>query len=66
VIDGEDVLQDALIKAVEAFPSATPIGNSEGWLFRIAHNTALDFLTPAQPAGGAAFGRGGRHDRRPA
>src|SRR6267378_3468837 len=43
-IDGEDVLQDALIKAVEAFPSAGPIHNPEGWLFRIAHNTALDFL----------------------
>src|ERR1700682_4555670 len=44
VIDGEDVLQDALIKAVEAFASAGPIGNPEGWLFRIAHNTALVFL----------------------
>ena len=44
VIDGEDVLQDALIKAVEAFPSAAPIGNPQGWLFRIAHNAALDFL----------------------
>src|SRR4051794_32995948 len=44
VIDGEDVVQDALVKAVEAFPVAGPIGNPEGWLFRIAHNTALDFL----------------------
>lgn len=44
VIDGEDVLQDALIKAVQAFPSQGVIGNPEGWLFRIAHNTALDFL----------------------
>jgi RNA polymerase sigma-70 factor, ECF subfamily len=44
VIDGEDVLQDALIKAVEAFASAGPLQNPEGWLFRIAHNTALDFL----------------------
>jgi RNA polymerase sigma-70 factor (ECF subfamily) len=44
VIDGEDVLQDALIKAVEAFASAGRIDNPEGWLFRIAHNTALDFL----------------------
>ena len=44
VIDGEDVLQDALIKAMEAFVASHPIGNPEGWLFRIAHNTALDFL----------------------
>ena len=44
VIDGEDVLQDALIKAVESFSSTGPIANPQGWLFRIAHNTALDFL----------------------
>ena len=49
VIDGEDVLQDALIKAVQAHAAAGNIGNPvignlEGWLFRIAHNTALDFL----------------------
>jgi RNA polymerase sigma-70 factor (ECF subfamily) len=43
-IDGEDVLQDALMKAVVAWPAAGEIGNLEGWLFRIAHNTALDFL----------------------
>jgi RNA polymerase sigma-70 factor (ECF subfamily) len=44
VIDGEDVLQDALIKAVESFAATGPISNPEGWLFKIAHNTALDFL----------------------
>src|SRR3954454_18386043 len=44
VIDGEDVLQDALIKAMGALQSVTPVVNTEGWLFRIAHNTALDFL----------------------
>ncbi|SHK93203.1 RNA polymerase sigma-70 factor, ECF subfamily [Bradyrhizobium lablabi] len=44
VIDGEDVLQDALIKAVEAFASAVPLQNPQAWLFRIVHNTALDFL----------------------
>jgi RNA polymerase sigma-70 factor (ECF subfamily) len=44
VIDGEDVLQDALIKALESHAAAGAIGNPEGWLFRIAHNTALDFL----------------------
>jgi RNA polymerase sigma-70 factor (ECF subfamily) len=44
VIDGEDVVQDALVKAVQSLPAAGPIGNPEAWLFRIAHNTALDFL----------------------
>ena len=44
VIDGEDVLQEALVKAIEAFAAAGPLSNPEGWLFRIAHNTALDFL----------------------
>ena len=38
------MLQDALIKAMEAFAANSPISNLEGWLFRIAHNTALDFL----------------------
>jgi RNA polymerase sigma-70 factor, ECF subfamily len=44
VIDGEDIVQDALIKAVQAWPAAAPVAQPEGWLFRIAHNTALDFL----------------------
>jgi RNA polymerase sigma-70 factor (ECF subfamily) len=44
VIDGEDVLQDALVKAMESLLSAGEIGNPKGWLFRIAHNCALDFL----------------------
>ena len=65
VIDGEDVLQDALIKAVEAFASAGPIGNPEGWLFRIAHNTALDFLRRRNRQEAHAIGRGGGHDCRP-
>src|SRR5438128_7485486 len=44
VIDGEDVVQDALVKAIEAFPASGEIANPEGWLFRIAHNSALDQL----------------------
>jgi RNA polymerase sigma-70 factor, ECF subfamily len=44
VIDGEDVVQEALAKAIEAFPDAGAIAHVEGWLFRIAHNAALDFL----------------------
>src|SRR6266702_2086607 len=43
-IDGEDIVQDALLKAMEAFPGDGSIANPEAWLFRIAHNTALDFL----------------------
>src|ERR1700704_3485240 len=43
VIDGEDVLQDALIKAVESFASAGPLRNPGGWLSRIAHTPALNF-----------------------
>jgi RNA polymerase sigma-70 factor, ECF subfamily len=43
-IDGEDIVQEALLKALEAFPRAGPLDNPEGWLFRIAHNAALDFL----------------------
>jgi RNA polymerase sigma-70 factor (ECF subfamily) len=41
-VDGEDVVQEVMLKAMEA--AAEPIGNPEGWLFRIAHHAALDFL----------------------
>lgn len=44
VIDGEDVTQDALMKAVAAYTGTEGLANAEAWLFRIAHNTALDFL----------------------
>src|SRR5215510_809548 len=44
VVEAEDVVQEALVKAIEAFPRATAMGNAEAWLFRIAHNAALDFL----------------------
>lgn len=44
VIDGEDIVQEALLKAMEAAPEAGSLANPEGWLFRIAHNAALDFL----------------------
>jgi RNA polymerase sigma-70 factor (ECF subfamily) len=44
VIDGEDVVQDAIAKglaALDTLQSATPL---RAWLFRIAHNQALDLL----------------------
>jgi RNA polymerase sigma-70 factor (ECF subfamily) len=43
-VDGEDVLQDTLIKALHAHADGTAIDNLDGWLFRIAHNSCLDFL----------------------
>jgi RNA polymerase sigma-70 factor (ECF subfamily) len=44
VIDGEDIVQETLLKGMEAAPTAGPITNPEGWLFRIAHHAALDLL----------------------
>ena len=44
-IDGEDVVQEALAKAIEAHGEADEaIEQPDSWLFRIAHNAALDFL----------------------
>jgi RNA polymerase sigma-70 factor, ECF subfamily len=43
-VDGEDIVQDALMKALAALPTVGAVDNPKGWLFRIAHNTALDFL----------------------
>lgn len=43
-IDAEDVVQEALVKAIEAFPHSIGIANLEAWLSRIAHNAALDHL----------------------
>jgi len=44
VIDGEDVLQTALFKAFEALSNNPTIENPEAWLFKIAHNSAMDFF----------------------
>lgn len=44
VFDGEDVLQDTLAKAYFALGQMLQPPNMRPWLFRIAHNTAMDFL----------------------
>lgn len=44
IIEGEDVVQDAVLRAMRARAEGVDIENPEGWLFRIAHNAALDFL----------------------
>src|SRR3984893_5896968 len=43
-VNGENVLQDALVKALHARAQGAEVDNLEGWLFRIAHNASLDFL----------------------
>jgi RNA polymerase sigma-70 factor (ECF subfamily) len=44
VIDGEDVVQDALTKALVAFDETRDVPALRAWLFRVAHNRALDLL----------------------
>jgi RNA polymerase sigma-70 factor (ECF subfamily) len=44
IIDGEDIVQDSLAKAFYAASMATELPPLRPWLFRIAHNTAMDFL----------------------
>ncbi len=46
VVDAEDVVQDALAKAYYAL-GATSVTNMRAWLFRIAHNKAIDHLRRA-------------------
>jgi RNA polymerase sigma-70 factor (ECF subfamily) len=44
VLDGEDVVHEAIVKAMEALSQPGLIARPEAWLFRIAHNATLDFL----------------------
>src|SRR6476620_10044999 len=46
VIDAEDVVQEALAKAYASLP-LTSVANMRGWMFRIAHNKAIDHLRRA-------------------
>ena len=66
VIDGEDVLQDALIKAVESFAVRRPDSQSRGLAVSDRAQHRAGFPAPPQPAGSAPIGRGGGHDRRSA
>ncbi len=43
-VDGEDVVQDALMKALVARASVGVLDNPQAWLWRVAHNATLDFL----------------------
>src|SRR5262245_32604872 len=44
VIEGEDIVQEALAKAFYTLSLSTETPPLRPWLFRIAHNAAIDFL----------------------
>jgi RNA polymerase sigma factor (sigma-70 family) len=44
VIDGEDVVQDTMARALAALDEIKEMPRLRPWLFRIAHNRALDLL----------------------
>jgi RNA polymerase sigma-70 factor (ECF subfamily) len=57
----EDVVQDALLRALRAYPRLRHDGNLRAWLFRITTNAAMDHhraarreLPSADPAAGLA------------
>ena len=59
VIDGEDVVQDTLVRAFVALEALEEMPPLRPWLFRIAHNRALDLLRgravrKAEPIGAAS------------
>jgi len=44
VFDGEDVVQSTLVRAVEEADKLDEVRHFRAWLFRIAHNRAIDHL----------------------
>jgi RNA polymerase sigma-70 factor, ECF subfamily len=44
IFNGEDIVQETLAKAYQALGSMTEAPALKPWLFRIAHNAAMDFL----------------------
>jgi RNA polymerase sigma-70 factor (ECF subfamily) len=43
-VDGDDVVQETIVKALESPPDIDSFSALERWLIRVAHNTAIDFL----------------------
>jgi RNA polymerase sigma-70 factor (ECF subfamily) len=44
IFDGEDAVQETLLKALESFPGFDALDHPQAWLFRVAHNAAMDQL----------------------
>lgn len=47
-IEGEDIVQEAMVKALAAHDGGALVERPEHWLFRIAHNAAQDHLRRRQ------------------
>ena len=43
-VDGDDVVQEAMVKALESSPEIDNFSELERWLIRVTHNAAIDFL----------------------
>jgi RNA polymerase sigma-70 factor (ECF subfamily) len=50
VSDGEDAVQDTLLKTMQTFPGFGALADPKAWLFRVAHNAAIDILRARQRA----------------
>ena len=48
VIEGEDIVQETVLKALQALDGGATVERAEQWLFRIAHNAAQDHLRRRQ------------------
>jgi RNA polymerase sigma factor (sigma-70 family) len=59
--DGEDIVQDTLARAYYLLPEMTELPAFRPWLFRIAHNRALDHLRRYEARMGESLD--GAHDR---
>jgi RNA polymerase sigma-70 factor, ECF subfamily len=44
VFDGEDAVQETLLKAVESFPGFDALDHPQAWRFRVAHMASMDML----------------------
>ncbi|MBZ9990021.1 RNA polymerase sigma factor [Mesorhizobium sp. BH1-1-5] len=47
-IEGEDIVQETVVKALAAYDGGALVERPEQWLFRIAHNAAQDHLRRSQ------------------
>src|SRR5215813_14543129 len=43
-VDAEDLIQETFVKALDSLALLNPQSNVRGWLFRVAHNKAVDHL----------------------